>query len=80
MYPFSNIVPGADLTAEWKQYLSRVDKAVFASESYGPTANRPTKGVQLGQFYFDATLGYPVWAKTFDSTGVTWVDATGATV
>lgn len=43
----------------------------------GTTANRPTGlgGGNTGQFYFDTTLGKPIWWKTAG-----WVDATGASV
>ena len=41
----------------------------------GDTASRPTIGLLVGQFYFDTTLGIPIW---YDGTD--WVDATGATV
>lgn len=37
----------------------------------GVTASRPTSSI-LGQFYFDTTLGYPVWWN-----GSTWVDSGG---
>ena len=38
----------------------------------GLTASRPTGSI-LGQFYFDTTLGYPVWWN-----GSTWVRYDGA--
>jgi hypothetical protein len=41
----------------------------------GTTANRPVTELLIGQFYFDTTLGIPIW---YD--GINWVDATGATV
>ena len=37
----------------------------------GPSANRPTSSI-IGQFYFDTTLGQPVWWS-----GDTFVDASG---
>jgi len=37
----------------------------------GVSASRPTSSV-VGQFYFDTTLGYPVWWD-----GTKFVDATG---
>lgn len=40
----------------------------------GATASRPTSSV-LGQFYFDTTLGIPVWWN-----GTAFVDATGGVV
>ena len=41
----------------------------------GITANRPITFLQVGQFYFDTTLGYPIWYN-----GTNWVDATGTVV
>ncbi len=38
----------------------------------GTTAGRPVSSI-LGQFYFDTSLGYPVWWD-----GSTWVDASGS--
>lgn len=40
----------------------------------GVSASRPTSSV-TGQFYFDTTLGKPVWWN-----GTSFVDATGTTV
>lgn len=41
----------------------------------GITANRPTFRVLVGQFYFDTTLGYPIWYN-----GTDWVNAGGTVV
>jgi hypothetical protein len=43
--------------------------------SSGTTAARPTTSLQVGQMYFDITLGIPIWWD-----GTNWVDATGTTV
>jgi hypothetical protein len=52
-------------------YLDRFLPSV-ATPEYGITADRPTQYLQIGQFYFDTTLGYPVWWD-----GEYWVDALG---
>lgn len=44
----------------------------------GVTVSRPTTGLYVGLFYFDTTLGKPIWVKTV--AGPVWVDATGTTV
>jgi hypothetical protein len=41
----------------------------------GLSADRPTERLEVGQYYFDTTLGIPIW---YDGTN--WVDATGGTV
>jgi hypothetical protein len=41
----------------------------------GVSADRPTERLEVGQYYFDTTLGIPIW---YDGTN--WVDATGTVV
>jgi len=41
----------------------------------GTTANRPNKGLSIGQTYFDTTLGIPIWYN-----GTNWVNSSGTTV
>ena len=41
----------------------------------GPTANRPTERLEVGQYYFDTTLGIPIW---YDGTN--WINAAGTVV
>ena len=38
----------------------------------GTTANRPTESLQVGQYYFDTSLGYPIYWN-----GLDWVNALG---
>jgi uncharacterized protein YjdB len=38
----------------------------------GTTANRPTENLQVGQYYFDTNLGYPIYWNGSD-----WVNALG---
>ena len=42
-------------------------------------AIRPTNP-RLGDYFFDTTLGTPIWAESADEGVVTWVDATGTAV
>jgi hypothetical protein len=55
-------------------YFNNLDNflAAISTPQNGATADRPTQNLQVGQFYFDTTLGYPVWWD-----GADWVDATG---
>jgi hypothetical protein len=41
----------------------------------GTTANRPALDLQIGQFYYDTTLGIPIWWN-----GTVWKNASGTTV
>ena len=58
-------------------YFSQLDSFLVSvsTPSNGTTANRPTLDLQIGQIYFDTTLGRPIW---YDGTN--WVDADGTTV
>jgi hypothetical protein len=58
-------------------YFNNLDNflAAISTPQNGVTADRPTQNLQVGQFYFDTTLGYPIW---YDGTD--WVDATGTVV
>jgi hypothetical protein len=55
-------------------YFNNLDSFLVAisTPQNGTTANRPTLNLQIGQFYFDTTLGYPVWWD-----GTYWVNALG---
>lgn len=39
------------------------------------TANRPTRGVPVGQDWYDLTLGRPIWVATINP--VSWVFSDG---
>ena len=52
--------------------FSTVLSAIPSYYQSGSTANRPTIGLMTGQFYFDTTLGLPIWWN-----GTIWVKATG---
>jgi hypothetical protein len=56
----------------WFASVGRILNNISAT---GTTAQRPIKGLQIGQPYFDSTLGYAIWYN-----GSVWVDATGGTV
>jgi hypothetical protein len=64
-----------------RQYFAQVDNFTQASviPDSGVTADRPldtgNPQLQIGQYYFDTTLGIPIWWD-----GTNWVDATGTTV
>jgi hypothetical protein len=65
------------LTNALRLYFNTIDNFSqnITTPASGTTASRPTIRLLVGQFYFDTTLGIPIW---YDGTN--WVDATGATV
>lgn len=69
--------PPLDLARpQWSGWFSTVQKILLATSSSGPTTSRPTQNLYVGQFWFDTTLGLPVWVKTAGAVPV-WVNATG---
>ena len=59
----------------WAQFMSEVFKGLQALQSSGTTAQRPTSNLFDGRFYFDKSLGHPIWYFTSG-----WVDAQGNSV
>jgi hypothetical protein len=66
----------------WRAWISQLFGVVQALGTNGTTALRPvatpTVPLYVGQSYFDATLGKPIWIKSLNPT--VWVDATGTPV
>jgi len=58
-------------------YFSQIDTFTqgISIALSGSTANRPTKQLSIGLFYFDTTLNIPIWYN-----GTNWVNASGTTV
>jgi hypothetical protein len=58
-------------------YFNRLDdyNAISSIPAAGITADRPVAELQIGQFYFDTTLGIPIWWN-----GTVWKNASGTTV
>ena len=59
----------------WIKWSMEVYRAARGNLGTGTTAERPINGMQTGDWYFDTTLGNPIWYS-----GSGWVDATGAGV
>ena len=58
-------------------YFNTIDNAVagLITPDSGTTANRPTLQLQIGQFYYDTSLGIPIWYN-----GTVWKNASGTAV
>ena len=58
-------------------YFNNLDAFLVAisTPQNGTTANRPTLNLQIGQFYYDTTLGIPIFWN-----GTVWKNASGTTV
>ena len=58
-------------------YFNQIDtftQAISIPDT-GKTADRPQDNLQIGQQFFDTTLGYPIWWN-----GKAWVNASGTAV
>lgn len=58
-------------------YFNNLDAFLTAisTPQNGTTANRPTLNLQVGQFYYDTTLGIPIYWN-----GTVWKNSSGTTV
>ena len=58
-------------------YFNQLNNFTQATQvpNSGKTTERPTAKLQIGQFFFDTTLGYPIWYN-----GTKWVNASGSAV
>lgn len=62
----------AKWTTPWVNWLAQVRLVCFDLQNAGTTALRPTTSLYTGKFYFDTTLGLPIYYK-----GPGWVKADG---
>jgi hypothetical protein len=58
-------------------YFATIDNFTQAIiiPSSGITADRPAENLQIGQYYFDTTIGRPIWWN-----GTNWINASGTVV
>ena len=64
----------------WKSYFTDIFQGVYALQSSGTTAQRPTKNLFAGRTYFDTSLGAngkPIW-RNKGNTGWVLADGTAA--
>lgn len=71
-----------NFTPAWSQWIQRTHKNARMVQESGPTTQRPTAGLWIGRFWFDETLGIPVWVKTVPPkpAAAVWVNSAGAPV
>lgn len=80
--PTLTIVPASDskedqgIVLALQQAYIRLANALN-NPDFGTTSQRPSSQLTTGQFFFDTTLGKPIW---WNGTIPHWVDATGANV
>lgn len=71
----SSVDDSGEVRRGWKEWFQHT----FAHSKYkgsGTTANRPTNGLTVGDWYYDSTLGLPIWVHSIGP--VVWHKADGA--
>lgn len=71
------------ITAPWLQWFRIAGVTIAEVRSAGPSTQRPTSGIRVGQQYYDTTLNKPIYV--YDVAMVAagsggWADANGLTV
>lgn len=71
-----------NLLTAWAVFLNRTHNNARTLQESGTTADRPTSLLWIGRFFFDTTLGKPIWVKSVPAkpAAAVWCDATGASV
>lgn len=69
-----------NVSTAWVQWFTRTHNSVRTLQQSGPTSERPDTLLWIGRFYFDTTLGKPIWIESVTAGVASWCDATGATV
>lgn len=77
-YPTSTQLVDADgnITQPWAQWVQRTQNNVRTLQQSGPTTDRPDSLLWIGRFFFDTTIGKPIWIKQV-TPAVVWVDGVG---
>ena len=65
------------LTNALRLYFNQIDNFTqnVTVPPSGTTANRPTERLEVGQYYFDTTIGRPIYWN-----GTNWINAAGTVV
>ncbi len=66
------------LTIPYTQWINRINMICQTFQMSGTTSERPTSNLWIGRFYYDVTLGKPIWVNSVKPT--VWHDASGAAV
>jgi hypothetical protein len=62
----------------WKAWFQRLWLVLDTIDTAGTTAQRPTVNLYVGKFFYDTTLGKPIWLHSANPN--VWHDGSGASV
>ena len=63
----------------WYEWTINIFRSARKYRGVGTTAGRPVNGLEVGDWYYDTTLGYPVWVHQI-SPSIIWHNGAGASV
>jgi hypothetical protein len=63
-------------SSSWVEWFTQTWKSAKKYQGSNTTANRPTNGLEIGDWYYDTTLGKPIWVHAI-SPAVVWHFADG---
>lgn len=66
---------GGSPNGPWIEWLTSVFTIAGKYKGTGTTSERPTNGLNVGDWYWDSTLQYPVWWS-----GTNWKNSVAAIV
>lgn len=70
--PLPVVGQSATWPKSWANWLNQVWAVTTTLNSSGVTGDRPTENLWVGRFYFDTTLGLPIYWN-----GTIWIKADG---
>lgn len=74
--PLRDLPKGVIMPLSWAGWINKVWMIVGSVNDSGTTAQRPTKNLWVGRYYFDTSLGAhgkPIWCSNV--TSGTWIDS-----
>ena len=66
------------VSSAWVEWLNSTFRQARKFQGSGTTADRPTNALEVGDWYFDTALTYPVWVASIGP--VVWHNAAGTVV
>lgn len=67
-------------TLAWATFFSNAYQLLYMLTQSGTTANRPTKFLWVGRYFYDTTINKPIWVNSVAAGVATWKDAAANTV
>lgn len=66
------------VSTAFAKWFSKAYVLLFSIQNAGATDKRPTNDLFIGKFYYDQSLGKPIWLHSVSP--IVWHDASGTVV